>query len=42
MILKNPYNFLWFDSFHVSTQTVIIQNAVSESGHAAVKYFIEI
>ena len=35
-------NFLWLNSFHVSTQTTIIQNCVPESGHATVKYFIEI
>ena len=35
-------NFLWFNSFHVSTQTTITQNYVTESGHARVKYFIEI
>ena len=35
-------NFLWLNSFHVSTQTTIIQNCVPEAGHATVKYFIEI
>ena len=35
-------NFLWLNSFHVSTQTTIIQNCVPESGHATVKYFIKI
>ena len=31
-----------FNNFHVLTQATIIQNRVSESGHATVKYFIEI
>ena len=35
-------NFLWFNSFHVLTQTTVIQSRVPESGRATVKYFIEI
>ena len=44
IILKNnlPKNFLWFNSFHVSTQTAIIQNRIPEPVHATVKYFTEI
>ena len=43
-ILKKTlsHNFLWFNSFHVSTHTTIIQNRVPESGHATVIYFVEI
>ena len=44
MILKNTLsnNFLWFNNFQVSTPTTIIQNRVPESGHATVKYYMEI
>ena len=44
MILKKTVsnNFLWFNSFHVSTQTTIIQNPVPESSYATVKYFTKI
>ena len=43
MILKNVLsnNFLWFNSFHISVQSTVIQNHVPESGHATVKYFIK-
>ena len=43
MIVKKTLSndFLCFNSFHVSTQTTIIQNSVRESGHATVKCFNE-
>ena len=40
MILAKVSCFL--NSFNVSTQTTTIQNRVPGSGHAKVKYFIEI
>ena len=44
MILKKTvaHNYLWFNSFQVLAQTKLVQNRVPESGHATVKYFIEI
>ena len=44
MTLKKTLSnsFLWFNNFHVMIQTTIIQNRVPESGHATVKYIIEI
>ena len=44
MILKKTvaHNFFWFNSFQVLAQTKLVQNRVPESGHATVKYFIEI
>ena len=43
MILeKTLYNkFLWFNNFHMSTQTTVIRNRVPEFGHVKVNYFIE-
>ena len=32
---------LWFKSFHILTQTTIIQNCFPESGHATVKHLIK-
>ena len=42
MILKKTLsnNFFWLNSFHVSTQTTIVQNRVTESGLATVNYSI--
>ena len=43
MILEKTLsnNFLWFNNFHISTQTTVIRNRVPEFGHVTVKYFIE-
>ena len=38
MILS--HSFLWFNSFHVPTQTTYIENCVPEFGYAIVKYLV--